>query len=109
MKCLSIYRLPISIFSSSYFDKGGKMSKQTFRHTLTPGGIIISDTRVTAKSNGAVGLPGSGETPLSYIEMEGMGKLWTVFIYKKYFFFKRENAATGFAVGLWELAKSQDK
>lgn len=31
------------------------------------------------------------------------------FLYIKNTFFKRENAATGFAVGLWELAKSQDK
>lgn len=51
------------------------MSKQTFRHTLTPRGIIIPDTRVAAKSNGALGLPGLGQLLLSYIEMEGMGEL----------------------------------
>lgn len=51
------------------------MSKQTFRRTLTPWGIIIPDTRVAAKSNGAVGLPGSWQRLLSYIEMEGMGVL----------------------------------
>lgn len=61
------------------------MSKQTFRHTLTPRGIIIPDTRVAAKSNGALGLPGSGQPLLSHIETEGAGELCTVFIeiYKK--------------------------
>lgn len=94
-----------SNFPSSYFDLGGKMSKQTFRHTLTPQGIIIPDTRVAAKSNGALGLPCPWQPLLSYIEMEGMGKLWTVFMKKK----KKKNAARGSAVGLWELAKSQNK
>lgn len=89
-----------SNFPSFYFEKGGKMSKQTLRHTLTPRGIIIPDTRVAAKSNGALGLPGSGRLPLPYIVMEGMIERWTMFI---------KNAARGFAVGLWELAKSQDK
>lgn len=49
------------------------MSKQTFRHTLAPRGIIIPDTRVAAKSNGALGLPSLWQPLLSYIEMEGMG------------------------------------
>lgn len=31
--------------------------------------------KTVAESNGAVGLPGSGQAPLSYIEMEAMGKL----------------------------------
>lgn len=86
MKCLSIYRRPISFFffsSCPYFDWGGEMSKQTLRHTLTPRGIIISDTRMATESNGAVGLPGSGQAPLSYIEMEAMGKLWTVVVFRK--------------------------
>lgn len=75
------------------------MSKQTFRRTFTPGGIIISGARVAAKSNGALGIPGSGRAPLSCIEMEGMGGLRAAFIetFKKE---KKKNTATGFAVGL---------
>lgn len=85
------------------------MSKQTFRHTLTPRGIIIPDTRVAAKSNGALGLPGLGQLLLSYIEMEGMGELWTVFTMKER---ERKKKETMPGALLWDyekLAKSQNK
>lgn len=51
------------------------MSKQSQTRKLTLRGIIIPNTKAAGKSNGAVGLPGSEQAPLSYIEMEGTGEL----------------------------------
>lgn len=82
MKGRSIYCLPIAIFLPS---TSTKVARWANRHSGThspPQGIIIPDTRVAAKSNGALGLPGSWQFLLSYIEMEGMGELWAQFIKK---------------------------
>lgn len=80
MKGHSIYCLPIAIFLPSTSTKVARWANRHSGTHSTPRGIIIPDTRVAAKSNGALGLPGSWQLLLSYIEMEGMGELWALFI-----------------------------